>query len=607
MRADQLAATGLNERHLVDLRRSGLNDETIAAAGLHSLSAAEVRGITGVDGGPGLAIPYPGAVFRDGSPYVRVRLDSPRPMSDGSSARYLTRRGERNHLYLPPNLPSSALSDPTVALTITEGEKKALKACQEGIPCVGLAGVWCWKTKIDGESVALPGLDSIVWRGRQAVIAFDSDSQTNRSVRAAQDALAEELAGREAQVRIPKLPAGPNGEKVGLDDYLLAHTKKEFRALVAGVPEWRPRSERNPGTSPLTKSKVVGGEVSDPRDGFSFLALRQSAHEEGFRLHYLAFLGGLEVHLFCRDFATLLAAYPKSGKTTLLFALTRHWATEGHDILYITEEAELVWKARVLAAPEEGLERMVGLAGLGVDPAALLQRAAGGHEDTIVVDTTNLLGIEDGNDAATVRIALTPWVQMGREKGKTTIFATHTNKSLVGDLKAVAGSYNFAAVVDTVLVLSPHESPNRRVLGGASRVFPVEPVMYELRGGQLRCLGDPKDVTLEAAVSECIRVLRISPGDRKKTREVLDAMNDPKPSLTQVQEALSMLADRGSVLRDPPVTQGKQPGATYRWSVPAPETSPPTTPVLVGGEVGGSAGGAGPAARGPAGEEEVDD
>ena len=131
--------------------------------------------------------------------------------------------------------------------------------------------------------------------------------------------------------------------------------------------------------------------------------------------------------------------------------------------------------------------------------------------------------------------------------------------------------------------------------------------MYELRDGQLACLGDPKGVTQAAVQQKCRAVLRSRPGQWQTTREMGDAMDDPKPSLTQIQKALLLLAETGEALRDPPIGDGKQPGTTYRWSVPGAGTSPPTTPVLVGGEVGGSAGGAVPAVRGLAGEEEADD
>ena len=229
----------LTEEHLADLRRSGLTDETIAAAGFYSLSAAEVAALLGRDDvGSGMAIPYAGCTCSDGTPYVRVRLDVPLEIN-GHSVRYLTRKGEHNRLYIPPIVPASVLADPSIPLTITEGEKKALKACQEGIPCTGLAGVWSWKTRISDDSVPLPDFSAVAWRDRSVVIAFDSDSLTKPSVRKAQSALAQELSARGAQVRLLQLPPGPDGEKVGLDDYLLSHSKEGFDAIVETSPFWQ--------------------------------------------------------------------------------------------------------------------------------------------------------------------------------------------------------------------------------------------------------------------------------------------------------------------------------------------------------------------------------
>src|SRR3989304_5089960 len=110
----------LSAQHRLDLARSGLSETTIRAAGLRSLSAAEVVLLMGRDdAGSGLAIPYPNCAFSDGRPYVRIRLDAPL-VFDEHSVRYLTKKGERNRLYVPPTLSPSVLSDPSASLGLTE-------------------------------------------------------------------------------------------------------------------------------------------------------------------------------------------------------------------------------------------------------------------------------------------------------------------------------------------------------------------------------------------------------------------------------------------------------------------------------------------------------
>lgn len=50
----------LESHHIADLKRSGLSDETIAEAGVFSVSSDEVRNILGFNpnNSPGLAFPY---------------------------------------------------------------------------------------------------------------------------------------------------------------------------------------------------------------------------------------------------------------------------------------------------------------------------------------------------------------------------------------------------------------------------------------------------------------------------------------------------------------------------------------------------------------------
>jgi hypothetical protein len=54
----------------------------------------------------------------------------------------------------------------------------------------------------------LPDLDRIVWRDRDIVICFDANARTNPKVGAARRALAADLAGRGARVRVADLPVG---------------------------------------------------------------------------------------------------------------------------------------------------------------------------------------------------------------------------------------------------------------------------------------------------------------------------------------------------------------------------------------------------------------
>lgn len=211
-------------QHKLDLDNSGLTAETVTKAGIYSGTADEVRRILGFEAGTGLVFPYPNC-----APFARVKLDD--KGSDGK--RYRSPRGSTNHLYIPPILDASILRDAHQSLHITEGEKKALKGCQEGIWTIGLAGVWAWRSNPTGtESHPLPDLDRITWAGRNVFLVFDSDIQTNEDVQRAEEALAQELARRRATVYAIRLPGGSQRHsKVGLDDYLVNHSVSDFRRL----------------------------------------------------------------------------------------------------------------------------------------------------------------------------------------------------------------------------------------------------------------------------------------------------------------------------------------------------------------------------------------
>ncbi len=143
----------LEEKHRAELRGSGLTDETIggvvADGWIWSATADDSKrlgfGSKSHPTGPGIVYEYPHTAPR----MPRLKPDVPYfPPWYDKAAKYLSLTLEHypkgNHFYIPPNFPPEAIADPSIAIFITEGEKKALKACQEGFPTIALAGVWSW-------------------------------------------------------------------------------------------------------------------------------------------------------------------------------------------------------------------------------------------------------------------------------------------------------------------------------------------------------------------------------------------------------------------------------------------------------------------------------
>lgn len=151
----------------------------------------------------------------------QIRPDSPR-IKHGKALKYETPGGARMALDVPPTVRTN-LGNPGAPLFITEGARKADSAVSQGLCCVALLGVWNWRgTNGMGGKTALADWESVALNGRLVFIAFDSDVTSKPEVQAALQRLQAFLQSRGAKVRVLQFPSGPNGEKVGFDDYLAA-------------------------------------------------------------------------------------------------------------------------------------------------------------------------------------------------------------------------------------------------------------------------------------------------------------------------------------------------------------------------------------------------
>ena len=253
--------TNFHPDHLIDLQKSGLSDKTIKQAGIHTVPPRQINKKLGFTM-PGLSsmyeIPYPSC---DGFSRFRGFYDG-----DKDGAKYLQRKGTGNHLYITP-LAASILSDPTKPLYFTEGEKKALKACQEGLPCVAVGGLWNWKIKDGG---LIPDFDKIELKHRTVYIVPDNDWRLpnkhgyKKNLEQAVHNLAKALRDRGAVVKIIILPDGP--EK-GLDDYLCSHTSNDLffleeEKLHKTEPQIKKKDVREKQEQP-TQAEILLGIASD--------------------------------------------------------------------------------------------------------------------------------------------------------------------------------------------------------------------------------------------------------------------------------------------------------------------------------------------------------
>jgi uncharacterized protein (DUF927 family) len=220
----------LDPLHLADLHKSGLKDKTIKQAGFDSLRPCDIEREIGVRSLPVLSvyrIPFDAGCSRFKLFYSQ---DAP---AGAKWPKYIQKNGQVNRLYVPPTLPESELQSLST-LYFTEGEKKALKATQEGLPCIGITGLWNWKRK--GTDELIPDFGKINLAGREIIIVPDSDwldlgkDGKPKNLKSAVYRFATALMLRSAVVKIAYLPTD-GAHKVGLDDYLLQYSTADFAEL----------------------------------------------------------------------------------------------------------------------------------------------------------------------------------------------------------------------------------------------------------------------------------------------------------------------------------------------------------------------------------------
>lgn len=238
-----------NAAHAAHLARFSIPSELLDEAGVRSVSDIETRELLGIHGYAGhdlagILFPYlsPRTGNRAGA---RVRLNH--PVSEGQ--KYLSESGCR-HLFFPPGI-SEGLKDAAVAVVLVEAEKSALAVAalcgrtgRNYLP-IALGGCYGWRRKVgnrllsDGghapETGMSPDFDLIDWQNRTAIIAFDSNSQSNFAVRKARRGLADELAARGAHVLIAEVPNEPGVN--GPDDLIaVAGDEAMLRVLDSARP-----------------------------------------------------------------------------------------------------------------------------------------------------------------------------------------------------------------------------------------------------------------------------------------------------------------------------------------------------------------------------------
>lgn len=114
---------------LADFKKSGINKSTI-------LDYVKEGYLSETD--EYWQLNYPALYANYKTDYYNRRLKNP----EYGKGKYIKPADKPSQFFRPLHLPVSVLKDPTKPIIITEGDKKAIKAVQEGFSCVSLGGVW---------------------------------------------------------------------------------------------------------------------------------------------------------------------------------------------------------------------------------------------------------------------------------------------------------------------------------------------------------------------------------------------------------------------------------------------------------------------------------
>jgi|GEM_PF-2973049 len=221
----------LAPRHMEELRASAITDEVIAARGWESVTnprSVPREYFADYQRLPGLLIP-----IRNMSGNIvnyQLKPDNPRRDQQGKVAKYESAKNGTPCLDVHP-MAIQKVRNIHAQLWITEGAKKVDSAISNGITAVvGLSGVWNWMS----DKTRLADWDEIPLKGRDVVLAFDSDVMTSDKVRTALERCGAWLSQvQRANVQYLIMPNLPNGEKCGLDDWFASgRTRLELDDLI---------------------------------------------------------------------------------------------------------------------------------------------------------------------------------------------------------------------------------------------------------------------------------------------------------------------------------------------------------------------------------------
>jgi hypothetical protein len=213
--------------HIADLRRSGLTDDTISKMNVSSVGADELDSRFKTTGAQS-ALKFEYLQLNGFSPFHRLRFYPPLTKPDGKAQKYWQPGETGCRLYVPEPVVDK-FRDKNEPLYLTEGEKKSWAGVQNGLSVVAIGGIYNFHNH--ETDWLIPELDEVLKPGRVLTYCPDSDVWLDPRKLESVFRLGTKIELRTGKFYIVRLPVGPGGSTMGLDDFLLAHGVAEYERL----------------------------------------------------------------------------------------------------------------------------------------------------------------------------------------------------------------------------------------------------------------------------------------------------------------------------------------------------------------------------------------
>ncbi len=226
--------------------------------------------------------------------------------------------------------------------------------------------------------------------------------------------------------------------------------------------------------------------------------------------------------------STLLSAYLKTGKSTLVYGILSAIAKGIPFMGYPTRKTNIL----LLAVEEHrqdialrfgtyGIEKdsaeansiHVHIGALESMPTPELEAFIKNHQiGLIVVETiSRLLNVSDENSNSLVQNAFEPWLRLAQRHDSAILVVHHNNKGETQDVRSIRGASSYGAMVEQIIVMWKQGDPSSRfrklIIEGRYPQSPREFICEYTPEFEWRSVGRPEDQVTDAVAEEVKNLL----------------------------------------------------------------------------------------------------